>query len=89
MQHDRQLIQREKLLSPCFSKNNYNEDFIQRNTHRPTTTTEDNDNPTLTTTATILYIKGISENISRILQTFNVRVTHKPIFKRLSAFPLW
>ena len=31
------------------------------------------------TTATILYIKGISENISRILQTFNIRVAHKPI----------
>ena len=32
-----------------------------------------------TTTATILYIKGISENISRILQTFNICITHKPI----------
>ena len=27
----------------------------------------------------ILYIKGISENISRILQPFDIRVTHKPI----------
>ena len=34
---------------------------------------------TPTTTATILYIKGISENISRILQTFNIRIAHKPI----------
>ena len=34
---------------------------------------------TPTTTATILYIKGISENISRILQPFNIRVAHKPI----------
>ena len=34
---------------------------------------------TPTTTATILYIKGISENISRILQTFDIRIAHKPI----------
>ena len=61
------------------SKNNYNKDFIQRNTHRPTTTTETNDNTTPTTTATIPYIKGISENISRILQPFNIRVAQKPI----------
>ena len=56
----------------------YNEDFIQHNTHRPTTTTEANDNTTITT-ATIPYIKGISENISRILQPLNIRVAHKPI----------
>ena len=53
--------------------------FIRRNTHGPTTTTEANDNATHTTTATIPYIKGISENISRILQPFNIRVAHKPI----------
>ena len=56
----------------------YNEDFIQHNTHRPTTTTKANDNTTMTT-ATIPYIKGISENISHILQPFNIRITHKPI----------
>ena len=67
-------------LDRVFSKNNYNEDFIQRNTYRTTTTTtEANDNTTPTTTATIPYIKGISENISRILQPFNIRVAHKPI----------
>ena len=38
-----------------------------------------NDNATPTTTATIPYIKGISETISRILQPFNIRVAHKPI----------
>ena len=64
---------------PCFSRNNYNEDFMQRNTHRPSTTSEANDNTSRTTTATTLYIKGISENISRILQPFNIRVAHKPI----------
>ena len=31
------------------------------------------------TTTTIPYIKGISGNISRILQTFIIRVAHKPI----------
>ena len=41
--------------------------------------TEANDDTSHTTTATILYIKGISENISRILQPFNIRVAHKPI----------
>ena len=59
--------------------NNYNEDFIQRNTHRPTTITDANDNATPTTTATIPYIKEISENISRILKPFIIRVAHKPI----------
>ena len=38
-----------------------------------------NDNATPTTTATIPHIKAISENISRILQPFNIRVAHKPI----------
>ena len=33
-----------KYLVRVFSKNNYYEDFLQRNTHRPTTTTEANDN---------------------------------------------
>ena len=75
------LSDENKYLNRVFSKNNYNEDFIQRNTHRPTTTTEANDNATPTTTATIPYIKGISENISRILQPFNIRVAHKPITK--------
>ena len=57
MQYDRQLIRREltSTLTVFFSKNNYNEEFIQRNTHRPTTITEANDNATPTTTATIPY----------------------------------
>ena len=80
MQHDRQFIWREQVPWPCvFSKNNHNEDFIRRNTHQPTTTTEAYNNATPTTTATIPYIKGISKNISRILQPFNIRVAHKPI----------
>ena len=74
------LSERNKYLDRVFSKDNYNEDLIRRNTHRPTTTaTEANENVTLTTTATIPYLKGISENISRILQPFIIRVTYKPI----------
>ena len=65
-----------KYLDRVFSKNNYNKDFIRRNTHRPTYITEAKDNATPTTTATIPYIKGISENISRILKPFNIRVAH-------------
>ena len=37
------LSDENKYLDRVFSKNNYNEDFIQRNTHRPTTTNEAND----------------------------------------------
>ena len=52
------LSDENKYLDRVFSKNNYNEDFIQRNTHRPTTTTttEADDNTTPTTTATIPYL---------------------------------
>ena len=63
------LSDENKYIDRVFSKNNYNKDFIRRNTHRPTNVTEANDNATPTTTATIPYIKGISENISRILTT--------------------
>ena len=52
------LSDENKYLNRVFSKNNYNEDFIQRNTHRPTSTAEANDNATPTTTATITYKKG-------------------------------
>ena len=38
------LSDENKYLVRVFSKNNYYEDFLQRNTHRPTTTTEANDN---------------------------------------------
>ena len=73
------LSDENKYLDRVFSKNNYNEDFIRRNTRRPTTTTEANDNATPTTIATKPYLKGISENISLILQPFNIRcVAHKP-----------
>ena len=46
------LSDENKYLIRVFSKNNYNEDFIQRTT-TTTTTTEANDNATPTTTATM------------------------------------
>ncbi|PFX24444.1 hypothetical protein AWC38_SpisGene10962 [Stylophora pistillata] len=68
-----------KYLFRVFSKNNNNDDFIQRNTHRPTTTTKTNDSTTSTATATIPYRKGMSENISHLLQPINIRIAHKSI----------
>ena len=43
----------------------------------------DTSNNSYTTTATIpyiLYIRGTSETIARILRPYNIRVVHKPIF---------
>ena len=65
-------------LNNVFSKNNYNTDFVRRNTHSNTdSNTQTNSGPV--TTATIPYIRGTSETIARILQPYNIRVAHKPI----------
>ena len=61
-----------------FSKNNYNTDFVRRNTHS-NTDTQTNVNSGPVTTATVPYIRGTSETIVRILQPYNIRVAHKPI----------
>ena len=66
-------------LNNVFSKNNYNVDFVRRNTYKPAEHNATNANPTPVTTATIPYIKGTSETIARILQPYNIRVAHKPI----------
>ena len=66
-------------LNNVFSKNNYNADFVRRNTYKPAEHNATNANPTPVTTATIPYIKGTSETIARILQPYNIRVAHKPI----------
>ena len=64
-------------LNNVFSENNYNTDFVRRNTHSNTdSNTQTNSGPV--TTATIPYIRGTSETIARILQPYNIRVAHKP-----------
>ena len=61
-------------LNNVFSKNNYNTDFVRRNTHSNTdSNTQTNSGPT------IPYIRGTSETIVRILQPCHIRVAHKPI----------
>ena len=65
-------------LNNVFSKNNYNTDFVRRNTHSNTdSNTQTNSGPV--TTATIPYIRGTSDTIACILQPYNIRVAHKPI----------
>ena len=67
-------------LNNVFSKNNYNKDFVRRNTHSNTdsnTHTSVNSGPV--TKVSIPYIRGTSETIARILQSYNIRVAHRPI----------
>ena len=74
---DDSLTDEMKHLNTVFIKNNYNTDFIERNTYiRP----NDSSNNSYTTTATIPYIQGTSETIARTLRPYNIRVAHKPIF---------
>ena len=61
-------------LNNVFSKNNYNTDFVRRNT---LSNTDTQTHPVAT--ATILYIRGTSETIAGILQPDNICVAHKPI----------
>ena len=61
-----------------FSKNNYNTDFVRRNTHSNTDSNTQT-NSGLVATATIPYIRGTSETIARILRPCNIRVANKPI----------
>ena len=58
----------------------YNTDFVRRNTHSSTdSNTQTNVNSGPVTKATLSYIRGTSKTIARILQPYNIRVTHKPM----------
>ena len=61
-----------------FSKNNYNTDFVRRNT-QSSTDSNTQTNSGAATTATLRYIRGTSEIIARILQPYNISVAHEPI----------
>ena len=59
-------------------KNNYNTDFVRRNTHsNADSNIQTNSGPV--TTATIPYIRGTYETVARILQPYNIPVARKPI----------
>ena len=71
---DDSLTDEIKHLNTVFTKNNYNTDFIERNTY---IRLNDTSNNSYTITATVPYIRGTSETIAR---PYNIRVAHKPIF---------
>ena len=73
------LADENNYLDNVFNKNNYNKDFVRRNTYKNTEPNVTNNDPTPVTTVTIPYVRGTSETIARILQTYNIRVAHKPI----------
>ena len=65
------LFLNDSLLKKVFSKNNYNADFVRRNTHsKADSNTQTKVNTGPITTATIPYIGGTSETITRILQPY-------------------
>ena len=70
-----QPTRRDWLFYNVFSKNNYNTDFLRRNTQSNTdSNTHTNSGPV--TTATIQYIRDTSETIARILQPLTIYVLH-------------
>ena len=73
------LTDKTNYLNNVFSKNNYNADFVRRNTYKPAENNATNANPTPLTTMRIRYIKDTSETIAQILQPYNINVSHKPI----------
>ena len=70
---DESLTDEIKHLNTVFTKNNYNIDFIERNTYTRPSDSSNN-------SYTIPNIRGTSETIARILRPYNIRVAHKPIF---------
>ncbi len=72
-------------LNEVFDVNNYLKSFVRNITklfNKPTAVNEtsnmDNTNEDKTVTATIPYVKGMSERIRRILKPYNILVAHKP-----------
>ena len=77
-------------LNNVFSKNNYNTDFVRRNTHSNTdSNSQTNSGPV--TTATIPHIRVTAEAIARTLPPYNIRVAHKPIgwFSKQNRNVIW
>ena len=76
-----QPTRRDWLPKQLFSKKQLNTDFVRQNIHSNTdSNTQTNVNSGPVRTATIPYIKGTSETITRILQqSYNICVAHKPI----------
>ena len=63
------------LLNTVFSKNSYNADFVERNTYSNTdSNTQTNVSTGPVTTATIPYIRGTSEIITRLLHKYNLTI---------------
>ena len=80
---DDRLTDEIKHLNTVFIKNNYNKDFIERNTYiRP----NDSPNKSYRTTATIPYIRGTSETIARYydLTTFELHANPSSLYDAYS-----
>ena len=73
------LTDEKKYLDNVFNKNNYNKDFVRRNTYKNTEPNVTNNDATPVTTVTIPHVRGTSETIARILQPYNMGVAQKPI----------
>lgn len=71
-------MRREQIPWPCFFKEKPQQRPYLTKYHRQTATTETDDTPTPTITATKPYREGMSENTSRILQPLNIRFVHEP-----------
>ena len=68
-------------LRQIFHKNDYSDEFIDTNNYKQNKQNDECSNTETKyelTTVSLLYIRGISETIARILKPFNIRIAHKP-----------